>query len=98
MAKRSHAGCKVPPEIRISLVPSDDTVPYRFSQLQSVIRRMVRRSLAGGPYDIGQTAAQESKEVIIARSKIDPRDQLRPIHVPSDDTHYATREKLTAMV
>jgi hypothetical protein len=69
MAKKSHAGRKVPREIRISLVPSDDTLPYRFSQLQSVIQRMLRRGLAGASHGIGQTAARESKEVIIARSK-----------------------------
>ena len=69
MAKKSQAGRKVPPEIRVSLVPSDDTVPYRLSQLQRVIQRMLRRSLAGGSHVIGQTAAPESKEVGITKSK-----------------------------
>jgi hypothetical protein len=69
MAKKSHARRAVPPEIRISLVPSDNTLQYRLSQLQTVIQRMLRRRLAGGSHDMQQTATQESKEVIIARSK-----------------------------
>lgn len=68
MAKKSQAGRLVSPKIRISMVPSDSTLPFRLSQLQNVIQRMLRRRLVGGSHDKQQTATQASEEFIAAKS------------------------------
>jgi hypothetical protein len=68
MAKKSQAGRAVSPDIRISMVPCDSTLPFRLLQLQNVIQRMLRRHLVGGSHDQQQTATPASEEFIAEKS------------------------------
>jgi hypothetical protein len=71
MAQKSQAGRSVSPKIRKSMLPSDSTLPFRLSQPQNVIQRMLRRRLVGGSHDKQQTANQASEEFMAAKSPIE---------------------------